>query len=156
MYTFRESTSKWVHNLKKEATRNPLFSHTWVWREKRNYFNSLSSIFDMVCSKTNPECKIKHWSLVIQPSDTPALNENHASEKTCAENLIIFSIPFNLHGEEERINVHNGRIFFYSLKKIFNGKVLGKKKKLWGFFPPEWKREGRRMRGISLLFYLCK
>lgn len=156
MYTFRESTSKWVHNLKKEATRNLLFSHTWVWREKRNYFNSLSSIFDMVYSKTNPECKIKHWSLVIQPSDTPALNENHASEKTCAENLIIFSIPFNLHGEEERINVHNGRIFFIIWRRFLIESLRKKKKKVVSFFPREWKRESKGMRGISLLFYLCK
>lgn len=119
----------------------------WVWRKNRNYFNSLPSIFYMVYSNTSPECKIEQWSLVIQPSGTPALNENHASEETCAENLTIFSILFNLHGEEERINVQKGRIFFIIWK------IIQKKKSVvFFFFFYACGRVGSR--GISLLFLL--
>lgn len=55
----------------------------------------------MAYGNTNIECKIEHWSLVIQPSDTPALNENHVSEETCTENLTIFNILFNLRGKKQ-------------------------------------------------------
>lgn len=99
--------------------------------------NSLSSIFDMVYSNTNPECKIGQWSLVIQPSGTPASYEIHASEENCTENLTICSIFFNLGGEEERINVQKGRIFFIIWYNNFNGKFQ-KKKKFGGFFPLGW------------------
>jgi len=64
----------------------------------------------MARSNINPEYKIKQWSLVIQPSDIPALNGNHASGETCAENLKKLCILFDLNGEKERIDVHKGNI----------------------------------------------
>lgn len=126
----------------------------WVWRESRNYFNLLPSIFDMVYSNTNPECKLKQRSLVIQPSDTPSSNENNASEETCTENLTIFSTLFNLHVEEERINAQKGRIFSI-VWKIILMESFRKKKKVWVPTLPKWKREGRGMGGIGLPFHLC-
>lgn len=128
----------------------------WVCRGSRNYFNLLPSIFDMVYSNTNPECKLKQWSLAIQPSDTPA--SNNASEESCTENLTIFRSLFNLHVEEERINVQKGRIFFYVWKIILMESFRGKKKSLGSHHPtppPEWKREGRGMGAIGLPFHLC-
>lgn len=97
----------------------------------------------MVYSNTNPECKLKQWSLVIQPSDTPASNENNASEETCTENLTIFSTVFNLHVEEERINAQKGRIFSIVWKIILMESFREKKKSL-GSHPPQVKKGGQR------------
>lgn len=57
----------------------------------------------MAYSNTHPEYKIKQWSLVIQPSNTPALNENHASEETCTEKLQMFCIFFSLNAKRKKL-----------------------------------------------------
>lgn len=111
MYTFTVLISNLIHNFtKKEATTN--HSGTCGCEDRIEIILihcHLYLIWSIVKPIQSVKLNIDPWSFIPQ---TLTLNENHASEKTCGQNLVIFSILFNLHGEEERINIHKRRMFF--------------------------------------------